>query len=250
MAEKRRQSLIQNKKTKKKVLYKKNRNVQISLLAAACIFVFAFVMSILGSGSLFASASASAVSVHRLFALLFILLSMSNIFGLIPRLSALLLSALLSASGVFTLILEPLTILSMLSVFGVSMSLPRSLAFLSMSNVLMPRSEPVLFFPLFAIQSFLQILTLVLERQKLGQQSGIIKRASSKETSTTFIPLFPPSKYPSAFFFLFSNIGKKRLFNKVFNIDYWLLADYYTKKDVDLNFANYQCSSTVKANRP
>lgn len=132
------------------MLHKKKRNVQISLLATARIFAFAFVMSIHGSGPLFASASASAVSVHRLFALLFILLSMSNIFVPVSRLFALLLSTLLSASGVFTLILEPLTILSMLSVFGVS-SLPRSLAFLSMSNVLMPRLKPGLSFPLFAI---------------------------------------------------------------------------------------------------
>ena len=71
--------------------------------------------------------------------------------------------------------------------------------------------------------------------------------ASSKETSPTFAL---PSECLSFLFFPSSGIGKKRLFNKAFNIDYWPLADNHVEKDVDLSFAECQCPSAVKANRP
>ena len=111
-------------------------------------------------------------------------------------------------------------------------------------------------------------------RQRLGQWSGILKRASSEEAPTTFAPLFPPSERPSPLLFPSSGIGEKRPFDKAFNIDCRPLADDHAGKDVgerkfdktfintrpladnhaeeevDLSFAGCGCSSGVKLNRP
>lgn len=110
-------------------------------------------------------------------------------------------------------------------------------------------------------------------RQRLTQWSRILKKASLKKASTTFAPLFPPSKCPSPLLFPSSSIGKKQPFNKAFNIDYRLLADNHAGKDigkrksdkifintrplannhakkkVDLSFAGCKCSPRVKLKR-
>ena len=70
------------------------------------------------------------------------------------------------------------------------------------------------------------------ERQRLGQWSGILKRASSKEAPTIFAPLFSSSERSFPFLFPFSSIGKKQLFDKAFNIDYRSLANDHAGEDV------------------
>ena len=161
---------------------------------------------------------------------------------------------------------------SMSSLFGVSVLVPGSSALPSLSGVPVPRPE---LSPLsFPILSFPQTLTPVPGRQKLGQWSRTLKRASYKEAPTIFAPLFPPSEPPSLLFFPSSDIGKKRSFDKAFNIDYWpltddhagenvgkrkfdktfintrLLAVNHAEKEVDLSFAGCGYLPTIKLNRP
>ena len=85
----------------------------------------------------------------------------------------------------------------------------------------------------------------------------------------TFASLFPPSERSSPLFFPSSDIGKKRPFDKAFNIDCRLLADdhagedvgkkkfdktfintrpladNHAKKEVDLSYAGCGCSPEV-----
>lgn len=59
---------------------------------------------------------------------------------------------------------------------------------------------------------------------------------SSEKAPSIFVLLFPLSKY---LFFSLSpsiSIGKKRPFNKAFNIDYWLLVDNHVGEDANLSF--------------
>lgn len=188
----------------------------------------------------------------------------------VPRSSALLLFALLSVSGAFVLVSRLSAPPFVSSMSGMFVSVPGSLASPSVSSVHVP--VPELSPLLFPIWSNPQILMPVPGRQRLGQWSGILKKASSKETSTTFAPLFLPSEYPSPLFFPFSGIGKKWLFDKAFNINCQPLADDHTGKDVgkkkfdntfintrllaynhaeeemNLSFAGCGCSLRVKLN--
>ena len=54
---------------------------------------------------------------------------------------------------------------------------------------------------------------------------------------------------PSLFLFPSSSIGKKRPFDKAFNINCRPLTDDHTKKDVKLSYAECQYPPAVKANR-
>ena len=215
---------------KKRALRKEKRDARALTLAAARPSASASAGSAPPSAS--ASASASAVSV--------------------PGSSALLSSALPSASGV-------------------SMPVPGSSAPPSVSGVPVPvpGSSP----PPFPTWSDPQTPTPVPGRRKLSQWSGILKRASSEEAPTTFAPLFPPSERLSPLFFPSSGIDEKQLFDKAFNIDCWslpndhagkdigerkfdkifinirLLVDNHAEEEVDLSFAGCGCSLGVKLNR-
>ena len=242
-------------------------------LVAACPSASAFAVSVPGSAPPSTSASTSAVFVPGLSTLLSsALLSASGISVPVPRSSALLSSALLSASGVSMLVLGSLALPSVSSISGVSIPVPRSSVppFVSGVPVRVPESSPL---P-FPIWSNLQTPTPIPERQRLSQWSEILKKASSEEASTTFAPLFPPSKRPSPLFFSFSGIGKKWPFDNAFNINCWPLANdhakedvgkrkfdktfinswplanNHAKKEVDLSFAGCGCSPRVKLNRP
>ena len=222
--------------------------MRVLLLAVINLSASASVLSVPGSASPFAFASAFDVSVSgSLTLLLSALPSAFDVFVLVPRLSTLLSSAFSSASGVFIPVPGSSAFPSMSSMSSVSVPILRLLAPLSISGI--PISGPGLSRLSFPIWSFLQIPMPVPERQKLGQWSGIIKKASSKEAPTTFVSLFLPSERLSPLFFSSSGIAKKRRFHKIFNIDYRSFADDHVKENVDLSFAEYQCSPAVKANR-
>ena len=218
--------------------------------------------------SAFAFASASAVFVVGSS----VLPSGSGMSVPVPGLSAFLSSALPSLSGVSVPILGSLAPLSVSFMSGVSVPMPRLSAPWFVSGVPVP--EPRLSPPPFLIWSNPQTPTSAPKRQKLSQWSGILKRASSEEASTTWAPLFPLSEHSSPFFFPSSGIGKKRPFDRAFIINCWPLADEYVRKDVDqrkfdktfintwllpnnhveeqvdLSFAECGCSPGVKLNRP
>ena len=130
------------------------------------------------------------------------ILSVSGVFVSMPGLSAP--PSLLSVAGVSVPVPGLSALPSMSSVSGVSVPVPGLSTSLGLSPLLFPT------------WSFPQRPTPVPGRQKLSQQSGIIKRASSKEAPPTFVP---PSEYLSLLLFLSSGIGKKQLFNKTFNIN-------------------------------
>ena len=218
--------------------------------------VSASAVSVPGSSALLSSAlpSASGMSVPMPGSsalLLSALLSASGVSVLVPGLSALLSSALPSASGVSVPVPESSALLSsaLPSASGVSVPMPGLSTPSSVSSMLVvfipvPESSaspsisgvplPVLgLSPLpFPTWSNPQILTRISGRQKLGQWSGILKRASLEEAPTTFASLFPPNKYPSPLLFPSSSIGEKRPFNKAFNIDCRPLADDHAGEDV------------------
>ena len=149
---------------------------------------------VLGSAPLFASTSAVSLPLPKLFAPL----STFAVSVLVPRSSA-----LLSVSPMSVLVPElsaPPSV-SALSVPVLGSSAPPSM---SVVFILGPGLSP----PPFPTWSSLQTTTLILERRKLGQWSGIIKKASSEESPPTFALLFPPSKRASLLLFPFSNIGK------------------------------------------
>ena len=219
------------------------------------------------------SASSVSMPMPRLFALLLSALpSASSMSVPVPGSSGLLSSALPSASSISMLVLGSLATLSVLSISGVSVPVPRSSAPLSVFGVLVP--VPGSFSLPFPTWSDPQTPTLIPGRRRLGQWIGILKRVFSKEAPSTFAPLFLPSERPSPLLFLSSGIGEKRLFNKAFNINYWPLADDYAgedidkrkfdktfinawpladkhaKEEVDLSFAGCGCSPGVKLNKP
>ena len=235
---------------KKRALRKEKRDARALSLAATRPSASASAVSVPGSAP--PSASASAVPV--------------------PGSSALLSSALPSASGVSVPVPGSSAPPSVSSVSGVSVPVPGSSAPPSVSGVPVP--VPGLYPLPFPTWSDPQTPTPIPGRQKLGQWSGILKRASSEETLTTFAPLFLPSECPSPLFFPSSGIGKKRLFDKAFNINCWPLADDHAGEDVgkrkfnktfintrlltnnhakdkvDLSFAGCGSSPGVKLNRP
>lgn len=55
--------------------------------------------------------------------------------------------------------------------------------------------------------------------------------------------------FSSSIFFPTSCIGKKRLFNKTFDINSQPLTKDYTGKEVDIRFISSHCLSAVKANK-
>lgn len=59
-------------------------------------------------------------------------------------------------------------------------------------------------------------------------------------------PLFFPS---SPILSPISCIGKKRSFEKAFDIKNWPWAKDYTGEEMDLSFADYHCPVAIKANR-
>ena len=227
---------------KKRALGKEKRDARVLLLAAACSSLSASAMSVPESATPSASVFTSAVSVPGLFTLLLsALLSASGVSVPVPGLSAFLSSAFPSASGMSMPVPElsaPMSISSRSCMFvPVSgLSAPPSV-----SDVPVPGSR--LFFLPFPIWSSPQIPMPVPGRRRLGQWSGIIQRAFLEEAPTTFAPLFPSSECLSPLFFPSSGIGEKQPFNKVFNIDCRPLVDDHTGEDVNLSFAECQCPS-------
>lgn len=55
--------------------------------------------------------------------------------------------------------------------------------------------------------------------------------------------------FSSFLLFLFNYIGKKRFFNKAFNINNQLSAKNYTRKEMNLSFTAYQYAPAIKANK-
>ena len=138
MAEKRRRSPIQKKRTKKRALHKKKKDVQALSLATACSSAFLSAVSVLRSAppSASASASVSAMSEPELSALLSsVLLFASGVSMSIPGSSAFLSSALPSSSGVSVSVPRLSAPLSVSFVSGVSVLVPESSAPSSMSGV-------------------------------------------------------------------------------------------------------------------
>lgn len=90
------------------------------------------------------------------------------------------------------------------------------------------------------------IVTPISGRQKLIKLNQREKRATSEELAPAFTPLLPAKLLLS---FPASRIGKKRLFNKAFDINYWPLTKDQFGEDVDLSFAGCQYYSAIKANR-
>ncbi len=84
-------------------------------------------------------------------------------------------------------------------------------------------------------------------KRRLGQWDEIIKKTSSEKAFPIFAPL--SIECPSPSLFLSNGLGKKRLFDKAFNLDCRLLADDRTGKEVDQSFVCCQCPLSVKANR-
>ena len=159
---------LEEENTKKRALHKEKKDARALSLAPVHLSVFAFAVSVSGSAFPSTSASASAISM--------------------PGLSALLLSALPSASGVFVPVPGSSALLSFALPYPSSMSVPvpRSLAFPSVSSlsgifVLIPglSASPSLSgvpvpmpgssLPTFPTWSFPQTPMPVLGRQKLGQ---------------------------------------------------------------------------------
>lgn len=89
----------------------------------------------------------------------------------------------------------------------------------------------------------------ILGKQRLGHWNGIIKKVSLEEAPLIFASLFPPSEFSSLFFFSSSNISKKQLFDKGFNIDCCLLAENYVGEDINLSFAEYHYLLAIKTNK-
>ena len=219
------------KKTKKKALRKEKRDAQALLLAVARLSASTVLVPGLSAPP---SATTSGVSMPM------------------PRSSTL--SSVLSVSGLSVPVPRSSALPSVWSVAGVfvpmpALSAPPSVSF--MSGVSVPMlglsASPGLSSPPFSTWSSLQIPTLVPRRQRLSQWSRIIKKVSSEETPPTFAL---PSKRLSPLFFPSSGIGKKRPFDKAFNINCRPLADNHAGEDVNLSFAECQCSPAVKANRP
>ena len=266
-------SNLEEENKKKRALRKKKKNTRVLSFTAARPSASASAVSVPWSAPLFASVSASPVFVLGSSAFLSsVYPSASGVFVSVPGSSALLLSALPSTSGVSLPLLGSSASPSVLSVFAVSVSVPRLSVLLSVSGVPVPLLE-LSSLPFF-IWSFLQTPTPVPERQRLGHWSGILKKTSSEEAPTTFASLFLPSECPSPLLFPSSGIGEKRPFDKAFNIDCQPLADNYVgkdvgkrkfdktfistwpltnnhvKKEVDLRFAGCRCSLGAKLNRP
>ena len=262
---------LEEENKKKRALYKKKRDARALSLAATRPSASASAVSVPGSAP--PSASASAVSVPGLSALLSSALpSASGVSVPVPGSSALLSSALPSASGVSVPVPGSSAPPSVSSVSGVSVPVPGSSTPPSVSGVLVP--EPGSSPPPFPTWSDPQTPTPVLGRRRLSQWSGNLKRASSEEAPTTCAPLFPPSERPSPLLFPSSGIGKKRPFNKAFNIDCrpladdhagedvgerkfdktfintWPLTNNHAEEEVDLSFAGCGYSLGVKLNRP
>ncbi len=151
--------------------------------------------------------------------------------------------------GLFTLSTSSIYVLrsstpSASSMYVLGLSTPSAL------GIAMPESFPPESFPPFLIWSSLQTSTPVLGKQRLGHWDQIIKKTSSEEALLTFVRLLPLIECPSPSFFSSNSIGKKRSFNKTFNLNCRPLADDYIGDEVDLSFQYCQCPSTVKANRP
>ena len=101
--------------------------------------------------------------------------------------------------------------------------------------------------PVFGLSAFFRlVVTSTLGRQKLIKLNRREKRARLEKLALVFIFLL--SSKP-LLFFPASHIGKKRSFNKAFDINSWSLAKNQFGEDVDLSFTGCQYLSTVKANR-
>lgn len=89
--------------------------------------------------------------------------------------------------------------------------------------------------------------TLFPEKQRISQQGRTIKKAFLKEATPTFTYFF--SKRLSLFLFSSDSISKKWLFDKVFNLDSWPLANDHAKQNVNLSFAKCLYLLVIKINR-
>lgn len=141
-----------------------------------------------------ALASAS-ISIMSMFVPRSVFLSMAAVFMPIPKLFALFSAFVMSIPVPESTFLSAFTIYvlmsgssTLLSVFAISMPVPRLFSFPSASIMLVPMlGSSALSFPIW---SFLQTLTPVPRRQKLGQRSEIIKKAFSEEFPLIFASLF------------------------------------------------------------
>ncbi len=96
-----------------------------------------------------------------------------------------------------------------------------------------------------------------LGRQRLIELNRKKMRAASKELAPVYtfqissnqLSFSPLLSLFSSVLFPFICIGKKRLFDKAFDINSRLLARDHTRKELDLSFADCHCPAAVKANR-
>ncbi len=86
-----------------------------------------------------------------------------------------------------------------------------------------------------------------LERQKLIKLNRREKRTTSEELAPAFISLL---LFEPPILFSVSRVGKKRLFNEAFDINYRPLANNPFGEDVNLSFTCCQCLPFVETNRP
>ncbi len=94
-------------------------------------------------------------------------------------------------------------------------------------------------------------------RRRLIELNRRKMKAISKELAPVYICQLSSGQLPSSPFLFLSNpvlfptsrIGKKRSFDKAFDINSRLLTKDHTGEEVDLSLAGCHCSTAVKANR-
>ncbi len=91
---------------------------------------------------------------------------------------------------------------------------------------------------IFGLSAFFVLVVILIPRkQKLLELNQKEKKLISKNLILAFISLFLSIK--PLLLFLTRYIGQKQLFNKVFDINFWILAKNQFGKEVNLSFSSY-----------